>query len=164
MLFFLSIYAIGILGFILHVYMLPRKERTKSRVLELFLLYQLVFSLGVTSLISFIGLTFMSEYIADYMQWPLCPFMQELGNVNLAFGILGILCIWYRGLFWMATIIGFSIWILSDGIHHLALYFTENDAIGGNIGVMLYTDIIVPIILLILYYFYSKTRLAKTSE
>lgn len=151
MAFFISLYFISFLLFFIHWAV----KRPKN-VLELFLLYQIVFTIGITSLLAFLGLTFMADSIAAYFNWPACPFQQELGNVNLSFGVLGILCIWYRGLFWLATIWGFSIWILSDGLHHLFLYFFYNDRSSGNIGPMLYTDILVPIFLLVLLYFYRK--------
>ncbi len=155
MLFFLSIYVFGIIGFFIHLYSLPAYARTKSKIIELLLLYQIVFSLGITSFVAFYGLTFMAEYVANYLQWPTCPFIQELANVNLAFGVLGILCIWYRGLFWSATVIGFSIWIISDGFQHLyhRIYVNEN-----NPNMPLYTDFIVPIVLLVLLYLYWRDR------
>ena len=164
MAFFLSVYAFGIIAFLIHVYWLPWKKRTKAKLIELFLLYQLVFSVGITSLLSFVGLTLMADDIAKYFEWPACPFQQELGNVNLAFGVLGILCIWFRGLFWLATIVGFSIWILGDGIHHLWLYFAYNNSSAGNIGAMLYTDMIVPVLLLILLFFYFKSKFASQQK
>lgn len=154
---FLSLYVLGIMAFFIHLYM-DKQPRTKERVLELFLLYQIIFSLGMTSFMSFYGLTFMKEYVAAYSGWNACAFQQLLANVNLSFGVLAILCIWYRGYFWMATILGFSIWILSDGVTHIIdLIKNKNDA-PGNIGVPLWTDIIVPILLLILLAFYMKGR------
>jgi len=154
---FLSIYVLSLIAFFIHLYC-DKQPRTKERVLELFLLYQIVFSLGLTSFMAFYGLTFMKEYVASYSGWTSCAFEQLLANVNLSFGILGILCIWYRGYFWMATILGFSIWILSDGITHiLDMVINKNDA-PGNIGVPLWTDIIVPIVLLILLSFYLKQQ------
>jgi hypothetical protein len=154
---FLSIYVLSLAAFLIHLY-LDKAPRTKERVLELFLLYQIVFSLGLTSLMAFYGLTFMKEYVAKISGWASCTFEQLLANVNLAFGILGILCIWYRGYFWMATILGFSIWILSDGITHLLDMWMNHNYTPGNIGVPLWTDIIVPIILLILLVFYMRDQ------
>lgn len=147
---YLSVYILGILGFVLHFYLLPISQRTKNKVLELFLLYQIVFSLGITSFFAFIGFTFYDVYVAKYLEWPACPFQQELANVNLAFGVLGVLSIWYRGLFWVATVLGFSIWIFSDGVHHLYHYYFYHNASDGNIGVPLYTDLIVPTLLMVL--------------
>jgi hypothetical protein len=157
MAFFLSIYAFGILGFIIHLFLLPAVLRTKSKVIELLLLYQIVFSLGLTSLVAFFGLTFLDQYIADFTGWTPCPFQQQLANVNLAFGCLGILSIWYRNGFWFATVLGFSIWILSDGIQHLFHYIFKGNATAGNIGVPLWTDFLVPIFLLILLFLYRKS-------
>lgn len=158
MIFFLSIYFIGILATIYHLSRIPKELRTKSKVIEIILLYQIVFSLGVTSLVAFVGLTTLKDYIAEYSGWPSCPFEQQLANVNLSFGILGILAIWLRGLFWVATILGFSIWIIADGIHHLYEYLALGNSAPGNIGVPLYTDLIIPAILLFFLVLYVKAK------
>lgn len=155
MLFFLSIYLIGILAFLLHLMRVPKVERSRCRVLELLLLYQIVFSLGITSLVAFFGLTFMKDYIAQYTNWPSCPFEQQMANVNLAFGTLGIMAIWFRGYFWVCTVLGFSIWIIGDGIHHLVEFFWYQNTSSGNIGVPLFTDFAIPIILLVLLFLYK---------
>lgn len=152
------IYIIGIIAFFIHYFSLKKGERTKEKTLELFLLYQLVFSLGITSFIAFIGLTFMPKLVAEHMQWPMCPFQQELANVNFAYGVLGLMCIWQRGNFWTATIIGFSIWIFGDGIHHIIDALETGNTGPGNLGVILYTDLIVPIILLILLGWYQSVQ------
>ena len=158
MAFFLSIYVLGVLGFLLHAALLPAASRTRARLIELALLYQIVFSLGLTSLVAFFGLTFMGPYIAAYTGWQACPFQQQLANVNLAFGVLGILSIWFRKGFWIATVLGFSIWILSDGVHHLYHYLAYDNAAAGNIGVPLWTDILVPLLLLVLTFLYLRTE------
>lgn len=155
---FLSLYVIGICGSILHIYLTLPEERTRFRVVEILLLYQMVFSLGLTSFLAFIGFTFLPDYIAQITNWPACPFEQELGNVNLGYAILGLMSIGYRGNFWMATIIGFSVWILSDGIHHLYKALNENNWSSGNVGVPLWTDILSPLVLLVLLYYYCKYR------
>lgn len=156
MIIFLSMYVLSILGFLVHLMTVEKEKRTKARVLELLLLYQIVFSLGMTSFLAFVGLSLLPEYIAQYMNWPACPFQQELANVNLAFAVLGIMSIWYRGDFWLATIWGFSIWILADGIHHVFELVVVHNHSPGNLGVNLITDFVVPIILLIILYFYRN--------
>lgn len=148
---FLSMYAFSLLFFLIHWLRLDKQERTFHRAIELLLLYQLVFSLGMTSLLAFIGLTFMPEYVAEYSGWPVCPFQQELGNVNLAFGFLGIACIWLRGNFWTATVWGFSIWIFADGLHHIRDIVVNHNYAPGSIGVSLITDLVVPVVLVVLW-------------
>lgn len=159
---FLSMYLFSVLGFLIHLFFFEKTARTSARIIELLLLYQLVFNVGMTSLLAFVGLTFMPDYIAAYMNWPACPFQQELGNVNLAFGVLGILCIWLRGYFWTATILGFSIWIFADGIHHIADIVWNHNYSEGSLGISLYTDLIIPIVLMILLPIYLKLHPEKT--
>jgi hypothetical protein len=154
---YLSTYALGIIGFFVHLFV-SKDPKTPLRVVKLLLLYQLVFSVGLSSLIAFIGLTFMSDFVAAYSGWLSCPFEKLLGNVNLAFAVLGFLCIWRGDDFWLATIIGFSVWILADAIIHIIDIVLNNNYAPGNAGIPLYTDIIIPIILLILYPIYQKLK------
>lgn len=159
---FLSMYVLSFVTFLLDLFFRQKRGCNRQKTIELLLLYQLIFSLGCTSLLAFIGLSLLPYYIADYTNWPASPFEQELGNVNLAFGVLGILCIWYRGNFWLATILGFSIWILADGLHHLYEYFYKHNDAPGNIGINLFTDLLVPPFLLVLLYLYRSQQ--KPSE
>lgn len=159
MIIFVAILVLGVLGFFIHLFV-SKQPKTLLRIVRLFLLYQLVFSVGLASLLSFFGLTFLSEYVATYSGWPACPFEQLLGNVNIAFAVLGILCIWRGDDFWLATILGASIWLLGDAVIHLVDMVTHHNYAAGNVGVPLYTDILIPVVLLILYpwYQYLKKR------
>lgn len=145
---FLGILALSIIGFLIHLFV-SKKPKTLFRVVDLFLVYQLVFTVGLLSFLSFIGLIFLPELVANYTGWPSCPFEHQLGNVNLGFGVLGIMCIWFRGNFWLATILGLSIWLLGDAIGHILDMLVNNNYAPGNVGIPLYTDIIVPVILLV---------------
>lgn len=158
---FIIIYALGLIGFALHLYRTPKVQCTKGRIVELFLLYQLVFSVGITSFLSFYALTFMQDVVAENTTWPSCPYEYELANVNLAYGFLGILSIWFRGLFWTAIVIGFSIWIFSDAVHHFLDAFLNGIYSDGNVGLLFYTDWVVPLLLCILIVMYHKTRTAQ---
>lgn len=157
MIIYIGILLFGILSFLLHLF-LSKEPKTPLRVVRLFLLYQLIFSVGIISFLSFYGLTFMDEFVAWYSGWPACPFEQLLGNVNLAFGVLGILCIWRGDDFWFATILGISIWLLGDAIFHLYDMIYNHNYTPGNVGVPLYTDIIIPVVLLSFYAWYQHLK------
>lgn len=158
---FLLIYSFSLIGFFIHLFM-SKKNRDTKQLFELLLLYQIVVNIGILSLISAFALLFAPKMVADSLGWPTCPFQHELGNVNLAFGVLGILCIWFRDNFWTATIIGASIWLLGDGIGHLALIYSDGAAAstapgaGINNWIMLITDFLIPITLLLLLFAYRK--------
>lgn len=155
---FLVIYVLSLIAFGVHLYTLPPVERTKARIIELLLLYQLVFSVGITSFLAFIGLNFLGNAVTNYTGWPKCPFMQELANVNLAFGVLGIMAIWLRNSFWIAIVVGFTIWIFGDAIHHFYDAYIYRRYTPGNLGLLVYTDLVVPIVLCILLALYLKTH------
>jgi hypothetical protein len=158
---FLLIYSFSLIGFFIHLFV-SKKDRNKKELFELLILYQIVINLGVLSLISAIALLFAPKMVADSLGWPTCPFQHELGNVNLAFGVLAILCIWFRGNFWTATIIGASIWLIGDGIGHLALLYSQDATLATATGpelnnwIMLVTDFLIPITLLLLLFAYRK--------
>lgn len=148
-----TLLALSIVCFFIHLYF-DKHKRTKGRVVELFLLYQLIFNVGIMSFLAFFGHTSLSDMVAGHMGWTSSPFQQELANCNLAFGVLGILCIWFRWGFWAATVIGSSIWLFADGIHHIYHAVEYNNLTEGNTGYPLYSDLIVPIMLVILLILY----------
>lgn len=154
------IFALGWIIAILHL-LLSRQPATKARIIEILLLYQLVFTVGLGGLFAFYGHAFLSNEIAEYIGWPPGnPFQLEVAYANLSFGILGLLCIWFRGLFWAATIIGLSIWFWADAYEHLRQLMVYQNEAPGNAGLPLYTDIIVPIILITLLtgYLYGQAN------
>lgn len=156
---FTTIYIFSFLGFIIH-YMMTKPKET-GKVFELFLLYQLVFNIGLLGLLSFIGLTFLPDIAAAHVGWTPCHFEQELANVNLGYGVLGLLCIWLRGDFWTAVVIGASIWLFGDGLDHFFNAFYHHNLAPGNLGVLFYTDILIPIVMivsLILYLYYNDVK------
>jgi hypothetical protein len=158
MFIFISILAMSLIGFLIHVVFFEKYPLTKQRIVELLLLYQLVFSIGLTSFLAFIGLTLMTDFVASYMGWPSCQFAKLLGNVNLAFGILGVLCIWLRGHFWIATALGFSIWIFADGITHLYELHRQANIQDHNLVIPIVTDFLVPTVVMILLFLHLHYR------
>jgi len=136
-------------GFFLHLYF-SKVPKTKGRVVELLLLYQLVFNIGFLGIISFLGHTFLPIDAARYLKWLPSPFQQELANASLGFGIIGVLSIWIRSHFWTATVIGSSVWLFGDAIDHLRDIFLNNNLSEINTGIVFYSDLIIPIFAVIL--------------
>ena len=135
----------------LHLYF-GRAPRTAHRTAELFLVYLLAFTCGLGGLYAFMGHVFAGEAVAARIGWPAGnPFQLEVGVANLSFGILGLLCLLFRGLFPVATAIGYSIFLLGAA----AVHFHDIQARGNvselNSGVFLYVqDVFVPLLLLAL--------------
>jgi hypothetical protein len=140
-----------------HVY-LDKQPRTRVRVAQIFVLWFLVIIVGVTGVFAFIGHTVYADATAQSIGWPTGnPFQSEVAVANLSVGVLGILCYWMRGNFWIATVIGFSVWWLGDAVVHIRSIVVEANYAPDNAGVTFYLDILVPVLLiaLLVYYLYA---------
>jgi hypothetical protein len=125
-----------------------RKRLTRERTLEIILLWFLVIAVGIAGMIGFIMHYFFADEMARGIGFPIGnPFQREVAFANLAFGILGILSIKYRGGFWLATIISSSVFLLGAAYGHV-LEMSSGNYAANNAGMVLYTDIALPIILI----------------
>ena len=114
MLWYLNLAAVARGNTPLHLW-LGSREVSARRVAEVLLLYLLVIFVGVGGLMGFLGHTFKARDIALKIGWQPSPFQFEVAVANLAFGVLGILCIWQRRGFRTATGIGYAIFLLGCG-------------------------------------------------
>ncbi|MBC7119327.1 MAG: hypothetical protein H5T36_02655 [Methanobacteriaceae archaeon] len=142
------LYVWPLLTLVLALVLVYRGPRTKEMIIESVLLALLVVMVGLSSIWAFMGHAFMGERIAAYIGWPAGnPFQLEVAVANLSYGVLGLLSWRFRGEFWTATIVGFSIFYLGAAYIHVMDMFHGNYA-PGNVGAPLYFDIILPILLL----------------
>lgn len=140
---------LALAGACLHIAI--KKYRTKDRIIEVLLLYLLVFQVGFGSIWGFMGHAFMADNIASYIGWPTgSPFQFEVAVANLSYGILGVLCARYRGNFWAATIVAFSTFYWGAAYGHIVDMLENSNYAPGNIGAPLYLDVVLPVVLLVL--------------
>lgn len=124
----------------------------------MFLLSLLVISVGIASLIGFIGHIFFADRVAIDIGWATgSPFQQEVGFANLAIGILGITCIWLRGKYWVATVIAATIFLWGAAYGHIMDIIVHSNYASGNAGGALYNDLLVPLIAIALLIAYMRT-------
>lgn len=147
---FVTLAVMALLAGLLQV-AIQKQPRTKQRVAEVLLLYLFAFPVGLGGLIGFLGHTFRAASTAASIGWPAHnPFQYEVAVANLAFGILGICCVWARGGFRAATAIGWSVFILGAACVHLHQIHAGQAFAPGNAGATLYFDLIVPVLVLAL--------------
>jgi len=114
-------------------------------IVETLLVNFLVINVGISGLYAFMGHAFSSKKVAEYIGWPSGnPFQFEVAITNLSFGILGVLCIWFRDNFWIATVIGFSVFALGAAYVHIRDIIKNKNHSPGNAGPPLYSDILKP--------------------
>ena len=134
----------------LHLW-LGKRPVTLLRVAEVLLLYLLVIFAGVGGVMGFLGHTFKAQEIALKIGWQPSPFQFEVAMANLAFGVLGIMCIWQRRGFRTATGIGYAIFLLGCGYGHVRDMTLHGNFAPYNAGpVLWFNDLAVPVVILLL--------------
>ena len=75
---------------------------------------------GVGGLFGAMGHLFAADKVAEQLGWATgSPFQTEVGLFDLAFGVLGVCCIWFRGQWWYAVTLGWTIFAVGAGVNHL---------------------------------------------
>jgi len=116
----LAIAFLSVLLPVVHLFV-SKVPRTKLRVVRILLLYALVLDVGVIGLpMGFIPHVFFADETAKMIGWPPgSPFQFEVGVHDGAWGVLGFLCIWIGGTFWLATGLGWSLFMLGATYGHI---------------------------------------------
>jgi hypothetical protein len=137
-----------------------KKPRTAANIVEIVLLYALFFQVGVVCLLAYYGHVFNGPAIAAQIGWPAgSGFQYEVGMMNLGLGVLGILCLWFRKDFWLATAIIASVIMAGCGVGHIREIIVNNNWNPYNAGPAIWIEtFVMPAVLLVLVYFYRKLK------
>jgi hypothetical protein len=137
---------------------LSREPKTRARVLHLLLLYALVLDVGVIGLpLGFVPHVFFADQAAHLIGWPPgSPFQFEVGIHDGAWGLLGFLCIWIGGLFWLATGLGWSLFMLGATYGHIYQTVREGNYAPYNF-LTIFSDGFIALWLLGLLYLYYRS-------
>ena len=94
---------------------------TRRNVLRVFLIYAFVFDVGAVGfLFGFVPHIFFADQAAELIGWPKGSMFQfEVGLHDGAWGILGFLCVFFGGGFWLATAIGWSFFMFGAAWGHV---------------------------------------------
>ena len=127
--------------------------------LDRLLFWYLVIAVGVAGTLSGVSQMFNGEMTARLTGWPYSPFVVELGFMNLAFGVLGLLCIRIKGTWWYAVGVGYGIFMGLAAYYHIYDYFAHSNTSAGNspLGIVFWTDLILAIALLVLSALHAHT-------
>ncbi|WP_237713361.1 DUF6790 family protein [Halococcus hamelinensis] len=120
-------------------------------IVESLLVGFLVFTVGMQGLWAFLGHYFQSDEVATSIGWPTGnPFQKEIAFTNLAFGTLGVLCIWLHGGFWIAAGLGHAIFVLGAGTVHFAEIHEHGNTHPGNRASFAAFNAAVQVVILVL--------------
>lgn len=153
--------AMIVLGMILAIWRIASQQgvRSAKKSLGIFILYFIFFGIGINGLWEFLSQVVYSEATAEYLGWSTgSPFQIRVGLADLAFGVLGILCLWEGDDFMLATALGASFYLFGSGLVSLWQIVTRNNLAQGNAGLTLYFNLIFPIVLLVLMMIYRRLK------
>lgn len=110
--------------------------------------------LGLYGILGFVEHLFFSEAVAALIGWPDSPFQYEVAYANLVFGVLGVWAfISFDRRFVLACLVGFTVWFGCDGLGHVYSLVAQGDRAPYNAGSTLYTDLLLPLMGWVLYWF-----------
>ena len=127
-----------------------RRRESGAVAADLYLLYLLVIYVGVMGLVTFVFHVFFPARASASIGWSPSPFEYEVGIADFTIGMLGVLCLWFRGEFWLATAIANFLWLEGDAIGHIRQLVLHGNHAQNNSGIFLYAEIVMPIVVLFL--------------
>ena len=136
-----------------------RRSWNVSRWSEATLLWIAFWVMGLGGLYGFAMHIAFGQFIAEQIGWPNSPFQNEVAFANLTIGILGLSSFWRRSRdYLVASIVAYASWFFAVGLGHVySLVVQSNDA-PSNVGTILFTDLLMPILVVILLWLSREER------
>lgn len=133
-------------------YLIRSKLYSAKQIVDLYLVYFLFFTVGLIGLIGFISHVFFPDMAAKMIGWPTgSPFQFEVGVHDGAWALLGILSLFIRDKFWLATGLGWSFFIAGASYGHIRDMILHGNYAPYNAGIII-SEIIIPVVILTLLF------------
>ena len=147
---------IAVVGASLHLAFSPERRSRGAAIAGTYLLYLLFFYVGLMGLLTAYAHVFRPIETSASIGWSTSPYEYEVGMADLTVGVLGVLCLKFRGNFWLATAIANAVWLLGDAVGHVRQMILENNHAANNSGIFLITEFIMPLVILCLTLYHRR--------
>jgi uncharacterized membrane protein len=134
----------------IHLALSPYSRSSRAAIARTYLLYFLFLYVGLMGLLTAYAHVLRPIQTSASIGWSTSPYEYEVGMADLTIGVLGVLCLWVRGNFWLATAIANAVWLLGDAIGHIRQMTLNNNHAANNSGIFLVAEIITPLLILFL--------------
>src|SRR5262249_51152347 len=124
----------------------------------------ILYAVGFMYLFNFVVHTVFAETSAAFIGWANSPFQYEVGYASLGFGVAAIVA--HRSNFTarLVAILGPSLFLWGAAGGHIYQIIKTKNFSPGNAGVVLWTDLLLPVIgFSLLYFYYSQQRRLATT-
>jgi hypothetical protein len=119
---------------------------TLANVAEELLAYFILFSITISFFYNFVFHVFFGELAASYIGWADSPFQAEVGYASLGYAAVGLFAFKGNCCVRFAAILGPALFLWGAAVGHIHQIVAAGNYAPGNAGVMLYTDIFLPVI------------------
>jgi hypothetical protein len=141
----------------IHLAFSPGRRSSGAAIAGTYLLYLLFIYVGLMGILTAYAHVFRPVQTSASIGWSTSPYEYEVGMADLTVGVLGILCLWLRGNFWLATAIANGVWLLGDAVGHLRQIVLNNNHAANNAGIFLVVEFTMPVLILILALYHRRT-------
>jgi hypothetical protein len=123
-----------------------KQPSTSDRIREKIFANYLLFALGISYFYNFVMHVFFGDMSARFIGWQNSPFQAEVGFASLGFAVVAFLAV--RGCHGLrvGAVVGPAFFMLGAAAGHIRQIVIAHNFAPGNAGVMLYMDVLVPVI------------------
>lgn len=154
--FTLTFLVLGVVAALIAV-ALSKDGFTRANLAEQLLAYFILFTIAIAYFYNFVFHVFFGEYTAAQIGWADSPFQAEVGYASLGFAAIGLLAFKGNCMVRLAAILGPAMFQWGAAAEHIHDIMTTGNMAPGNAGVMLYSDIFLPVIGFALLWFKRAT-------
>lgn len=155
---------IAVVGASVHLAFSPKRRSSGAAIAGTYLLYLLFFYVGVMGLLTAYAHVFRPVETSASIGWITSPYEYEVGMADFTVGVLGVLCLKFRGNFWLATAIANAVWLLGDAGGHVRQMTLNDNHAANNSGIFLVTEFIMPLVILALTFHQDRIRSSMISN
>ncbi len=148
--------ALAVVAASIHLAVSHKRRSSGSSIAGTYLIYLFVIYVGLMGVLTAYAHVFRPLQTSASIGWSTSPYEYEVGMADLTVGVLGILCLWFGGNFWLATAIANAVWLLGDAVGHVRQEFLYNNHAANNSGIFLYVEIMTPFLILLLTLYHQR--------
>jgi hypothetical protein len=143
--YFFTLLVIGLVAAWISLRRKPKPLKINT-VAEAFLSYYMLFPIGICNLVNFVFHVFFGDIAAKFIGWENSPFQAEVGFASLGIGIAGVIAFKASLPFRFATLIPPAVFSLGAAGGHIYQMIAAHNFSPGNVGLVLPSDILIPVI------------------
>ena len=141
---------VTIISIAVHLLATRKKERKES-LIELVAIYTIGLAGWFSISSGLFGHILYADEVAAGVGWPLnSGFQMELAFAAIGIGLIGAIGFWNKT-FWLPFIITKTTFMWGAALTHILHMIRQNNFSPSNTGVVVYWDILLPIILIVLF-------------